>query len=167
MSCLAPSDQWLNLNFFMVPRFRGTNLSSFSWSEKRQARHTHFNPPYLALPVSTSAEVALRAFVNMNTNGKPLSIYDLTVAKVERDAGASLHALQEATATSHVELTRYGDLPWTMLTTLAMLHLPADIGDRLARCALLQRKQDLLLGERGLLHGRLSSSKKDPRSTLL
>lgn len=111
MSCLARPTQSVNLNLFTVPRFRGTKLSSFNWSEKRPAGRTHFNLPYLALPVSTSADVALRVFVSMNTNSKPLSMYDLTVVNVERDAGASLHALQEATLTSHVELTRYGDLP--------------------------------------------------------
>ena len=55
------------------------------------------NLPYLSLPVSTSADVALQVFVNMNTNSKPLSMFDLTVAKVESVAKASLHALQERT----------------------------------------------------------------------
>lgn len=84
-------------------------------------RVTHFNLPFLSLPVSTSADVALRVFVNMNTNSKPLTMYDLTVAKVESSAGASLHALQEATEGRHVELTHYGDLSWTLLTTAALM----------------------------------------------
>ena len=46
-------------------------------------RVAHFNLPYLALPTTTEADVALRVFVNMNTNSKPLSMFDLTVAKVE------------------------------------------------------------------------------------
>jgi hypothetical protein len=57
----------------------------------------------------------------MNTNSKPLSMYDLTVAKVESVAGASLHALQEQTEARHVELTRYGDISWTLLTTTALM----------------------------------------------
>ena len=84
-------------------------------------RVTHFNLPYLSLPVSTSANVALQVFVNMNTNSKPLSMYDLTVAKVESAAGASLHELQERTEAAHIELARYGDLSWPLLTTAALL----------------------------------------------
>lgn len=84
-------------------------------------RVTHFNLPFLSLPVTTSADVALQVFVNMNTNSKPLSMYDLTVAKAESEAGTSLHALQEKTEAAHVELTHYGDISWTLLTTAALL----------------------------------------------
>lgn len=84
-------------------------------------RVTHFNLPFLSLPVSTSADVALQVFVNMNTNSKPLTMYDLTVAKVESTAGASLHALQEKTEERHVELTHYGELSGTLLTTAALM----------------------------------------------
>jgi len=84
-------------------------------------RVTHFNLPFLALPVSTSADVALQVFVNMNTNSKPLTMYDLTVAKVENTAGASLHALQEETEERHVALTHYGDVSWMLLTTAALM----------------------------------------------
>lgn len=84
-------------------------------------RVTHFNLPYLSLPVTTSADVALQVFVNMNTNSKPLSMYDLTVAKVESVAQESLHALQEKTEAAHVELTHYGEISWTLLTTAALM----------------------------------------------
>ncbi len=84
-------------------------------------RVTHFNLPFLSLPVSTDADVALQVFVNMNTNSKPLSMYHLTVAKVESVAKASLHALQEKTEAEHVELTHYGDLSWILLTTAALM----------------------------------------------
>lgn len=84
-------------------------------------RVTHFNLPFLALPVGTSADVALQVFVNMNTNSKPLSMYDLTVAKTESAAGESLHALQEATEARHVELTHYGDTSSMLLTTAALM----------------------------------------------
>jgi len=84
-------------------------------------RVTHFNLPFLSLPVNTSADVALQVFVNMNTNSKPLSMFDITVAKVESVAKASLHALQEKTEAEHVELTHYGDLSWTLLTTAALM----------------------------------------------
>lgn len=57
----------------------------------------------------------------MNTNSKPLSMYDLTVAKTESVAGASLHTLQEKTEATHVELTHYGDISWMLLTTAALM----------------------------------------------
>jgi hypothetical protein len=82
---------------------------------------THFNLPYLALPVTTDPDVALKVFVNMNTNSKPLSMYDLTVAKVESSAGESLHDLQEQTETRHVELSHFGDASWPLLTTAALM----------------------------------------------
>jgi hypothetical protein len=84
-------------------------------------RVAHFNLPYLALPASTDADVALRVFVNMNTNSKPLSMFDLTVAKVEEEAGASLHALQNKLEEEHPEVTRYGDLSWPLLQVAALL----------------------------------------------
>lgn len=84
-------------------------------------RVTHFNLPYLALPVTTDADVALQVFVNMNTNSKPLSMYDLTVAKVESAAGASLHQLQEQIEAHHVSLTHYGDLSSPLLLTAALM----------------------------------------------
>jgi len=84
-------------------------------------RVAHFNLPYLALPASTDADVALRVFVNMNTNSKPLSMFDLTVAKVEEEAGASLHALQDKLEEEHPAVTRYGDLSWPLLQVAALL----------------------------------------------
>lgn len=84
-------------------------------------RVTHFNLPYLSLPVTTDADVALRVFVNMNTNSKPLSMYDLTVAKVESAVGASLHQLQEELEAKHVELTHYGDMSSPVLLTSALM----------------------------------------------
>jgi hypothetical protein len=84
-------------------------------------RVAHFNLPYLALPTTTEADVALRVFVNMNTNSKPLSIFDLTVAKVEEEAGASLHELQEKLEEMHPQVTYYGDLASPLLQVGALL----------------------------------------------
>lgn len=84
-------------------------------------RVAHFNLPYLALPASTEADVALRVFVNMNTNSKPLSMFDLTVAKVEEEAGASLHDLQEQLEQAHPQVTHYGDMSWPLLQIAALL----------------------------------------------
>lgn len=41
--------------------------------DKLRERIANYNLPYLALPSSTSEDVVLDVFVNMNTNGKPLS----------------------------------------------------------------------------------------------
>lgn len=84
-------------------------------------RVTHFNLPFLALPATTDAKVALAVFVNMNTNSKPLSMFDLTVAMVEEEAGASLHDLQEQLEDTHPEVTRYGDLTSPLLQIGALL----------------------------------------------
>jgi len=84
-------------------------------------RVAHFNLPYLALPATTEADVALKVFVNMNTNSKPLSMFDLTVAKVEEEAGASLHSLQQQLEEAHPQATYYGDLSWPLLQTAALL----------------------------------------------
>jgi hypothetical protein len=55
---------------------------------------SHYNLPFLSLPSSTPKEVALKVFINMNTNTKPLSIYDVIVAEIESVKGVSLHDLQ-------------------------------------------------------------------------
>lgn len=118
-----------------MPRFKKLTLlrndlrASLNTLRERVA---HFNLPYLALPASTDADVALRVFVNMNTNSKPLSMFDLTVAKVEEEAGTSLHALQEQMEEAHPEATHYGDLSWPLLQTAALLQglLPNQTGIR-------------------------------------
>lgn len=55
---------------------------------------THFNLPYLALPSQTSKETALQVFINMNTNSKPLSQYDIIRAEIEGVKGVSLDDYQ-------------------------------------------------------------------------
>lgn len=84
-------------------------------------RVAHFNLPFLALPASTDADVALQVFVNMNTNSKPLSMYDLTVAKVEGETGASLHDKQEHLEDAYPDVNHYGDLSWPILQTAALM----------------------------------------------
>lgn len=107
-----------------APRFRRLTALRDQLKElitNLRERVRWFNLPFLALPASTTPDVALQVFVNMNTNSKPLSMYDLTVAKVEGSAGASLHELQEQTVERHVQLTHYGDPSWTLLTTAALM----------------------------------------------
>jgi len=84
-------------------------------------RVTHFNLPYLSLPADTSKDVALQVFINMNTNSKPLSLYEIIVAEVESVVGASLHDLQ-ARLNEHCPMAgRYGDLSDLILSTSALL----------------------------------------------
>ena len=84
-------------------------------------RVTHFNLPYLSLPADTGKDVALQVFINMNTNSKPLSLYDIIVAEVESVVGTSLHDLQ-ATLNEHCpNAGHYGDLSDLILSTSALL----------------------------------------------
>lgn len=84
-------------------------------------RVTHFNLPYLSLPVETSKDVALQVFINMNTNSKQLSMYDIIVAEVENVAGKSLHDLVDKLAETCPHAARYGDVSNLVLTTSALL----------------------------------------------
>ncbi len=84
-------------------------------------RVTHFNLPYLSLPADTSKEVALQVFINMNTNSKPLSLYDIIVAEVENVAGRSLHELQVALDKKCPNVSRYSELSDLILSTSALL----------------------------------------------
>ena len=81
----------------------------------------HFNLPYLLLPSSTPKEIALRVFINMNTNSKPLSIYDIIVAEVESEMKHSLHDLQMALDKKYPEIKDYFGLEFLVLATSALL----------------------------------------------
>ena len=82
---------------------------------------SHFNLPYLSLPASTPKEIALQVFINMNTNSKPLSIYDIIVAEVESEMGSSLHDLETALDKKHPNIRDYFDLRFLILATSALL----------------------------------------------
>ena len=84
-------------------------------------RVTHFNLPYLALPSNTPKDVALQVFINMNTNSKPLSLYDIIVAEVESVAGKSLHDLEEHLVSKCPKAARFGDVRNLILATSALL----------------------------------------------
>lgn len=84
-------------------------------------RVTHFNLPYLSLPADTSKDVALQVFINMNTNSKALSMYDIIVAEVENIAGKSLHDLVAGLNETSPHASRYGDVSDLVLTTSALL----------------------------------------------
>nr|WP_269747355.1 DUF262 domain-containing protein [Variovorax sp. WDL1] len=84
-------------------------------------RVTHFNLPYLSLPADTSKDVALQVFINMNTNSKPLSLYDIIVAEVESVAEISLHALEADLKDKCPAVSRYGNVANLILSTSALL----------------------------------------------
>lgn len=104
--------------FKALTRRRDTLRETINVLRERMA---HFNLPFLALPATTDADVALQVFVNMNTNSKPLSMYDLTVAKVEGETGASLHDKQEHLEDTYPLVNHYGDLSWPILQTAALM----------------------------------------------
>ena len=81
----------------------------------------NYNLPYLSLPSQTDKSVALNVFINMNTNSKPLSIYDIIVAEVENVMGQSLHDLQDALDEKDPNVARYSELSDMILTTSALL----------------------------------------------
>jgi hypothetical protein len=84
-------------------------------------RVTFFNLPYLSLPADTTKDVALQVFINMNTNSKPLSLYEIIVAEVEGVAGTSLHDKQAALSEHCPSAGHYGDLSDLILSTSALL----------------------------------------------
>lgn len=84
-------------------------------------RVTHFNLPYLSLPSDTPKDVALQVFINMNTNSKPLSLYDIIVAEVESVAGKSLHDLENHLITKCPKAARFGNVRDLILATSALL----------------------------------------------
>ena len=81
----------------------------------------NYNLPYLSLPLQTDKSVALDVFINMNTNSKPLSTYDIIVAEVEDVMGQSLHDLESELDRQHPEIARYSALSDLVLTTSSLL----------------------------------------------
>lgn len=84
-------------------------------------RVTHFNLPYLSLPADTSKDVALQVFINMNTNSKPLSLYDIIVAELESVAEQSLHDLEIGLKEKCPTAQRYGNVSDLILSISALL----------------------------------------------
>ena len=81
----------------------------------------NYNLPYLSLPPSTEKDVALEVFINMNTNSKPLSAYDIIVAEIESVKGKSLHDLQNELDEKYPDIKYYFDISYLILNTSALL----------------------------------------------
>jgi len=88
---------------------------------KYRERIKHYNLPYLSLPSSTPKDVALTVFINMNTNTKPLSTYDIIVAEVESETGMSLHEMQADLDLRHPEIKEMASIDYLILSTSALL----------------------------------------------
>lgn len=90
----------------------------------------HYNLPYLALPSETNKDTALQVFINMNTNSKPLSRYDVIVAEIEAVRGESLHDLQTNLDVKYPLIKKYEELNKLILNVSAMLQdkLPNERG---------------------------------------
>lgn len=82
---------------------------------------THFNLPYLALPSQTTKETALQVFINMNTNSKPLSQYDIIRAEIEGVKDVSLDDYQDALDKKYPAIQHYFELPFLILATSALM----------------------------------------------
>ena len=82
---------------------------------------SNYNLPYLSLPSTTDKSTALEVFINMNTNSKPLSTYDIIVAEVESVMGKSLHDLHDVLDVEVPHLNDYDDLSDLILNTSALL----------------------------------------------
>lgn len=120
---LEPDDDVTDIAEFRAMSRRVTELRDRIKKLINEKRETvrHFNLPYLRLPATTSKDTALSVFVNMNTNAKPLTAYDIVVAELE---GATGYRLKEMEAELDVELPRlkkYLSLDNAVLQTSALL----------------------------------------------
>lgn len=81
----------------------------------------HYNLPYLSLPLSTPKDTALQVFINMNTNSKPLSQYDIIRAEIEGVKGISLDDYQHKLNVDYPNVKYYFDIPYLILATSALM----------------------------------------------
>ncbi|MBE9136927.1 DUF262 domain-containing protein [Nodosilinea sp. LEGE 07088] len=123
-------DDWLNAALQRPSAEAGVEAFEqfFSLKERLRAKVqelrstiANYNLPFLSLPSYTDKSVALSVFINMNTNSKPLSTYDIIVAEVESAMGQSLHDLEADLHQKHPAISRYASLSSLILTTSALL----------------------------------------------
>ncbi len=81
----------------------------------------HYNLPYLSLPISTPKDTALQVFINMNTNSKPLSQYDIIRAEIEGVKGVSLDEYEKHLNVKYPNVKHYFELSYLILATSALL----------------------------------------------
>lgn len=81
----------------------------------------HYNLPFLRLPVTTSRDVALAVFVNMNTNAKPLRAFDIVVAEFESRTAKQLRDMVKQLAADQPAIPAYLNIEEAVLQTGALL----------------------------------------------
>jgi len=91
-----------------------------------------FNLPYLALPATTTKEVALDVFIKMNTSSVHLTTYDIVVALVEAATGKSLHEHVDNLVEAIPRASEYADPPSLVLDVVALRQnrIPSQAGYR-------------------------------------
>ncbi|MCK5431976.1 MAG: DUF262 domain-containing protein, partial [Gammaproteobacteria bacterium] len=122
-------DKWIkNATDYRKPQNTDELEQFFNWkitiSDKIKDLRSiikNYNIPFLSLPTSTEKDVALDVFINMNTNSKPLSAYDIIVAEIESVKGESLHDLQNELNKKYPDIILYFNLPYLILNTSALL----------------------------------------------
>jgi hypothetical protein len=89
----------------------------------RDLRETvaHYNLPYLELPDSTDKETALQVFINMNSNSKPLSQYDIIRAEIESVKQESLDDLEQQLHERFPNIEHYFEMSFLILATSALM----------------------------------------------
>jgi hypothetical protein len=122
-------DQWIDsATNHLKPREPEKFEDFFNWKKSVSDRIkdlrsvvSNYNLPYLSLPSNTSKDIALEVFINMNTNSKPLSTYDIIVAEVESELGQSLHDKQSGLVKDYPGVAKYDDISRLILNTSALL----------------------------------------------
>lgn len=120
---LEPGDDVTDIVHYKKLTVEGTELRDrlkLLINEKREVVK-HFNLPYLRLPASTTKNTALSVFINMNTNAKPLSPYDIVVAELEGATGQRLKKMQSKLDHELPRLKKYLSLDNAVLQTSALL----------------------------------------------
>lgn len=120
---IAPSKPLATSENYEEALYEWMNFKNEILNVIRDYRETisHFNLPYLALPAQTSKETALQVFINMNTNSKPLSQYDIIRAEIEGVKGVSLDDYQTKLNTKYNNIHYYFELPFLILATSALM----------------------------------------------
>lgn len=120
---IAPSKPMINAENYEEALYQWMNFKNEILNVIRDYRETisHFNLPYLALPAQTSKETALQVFINMNTNSKPLSQYDIIRAEIEGVKGVSLDDYQGKLNTKYNNIHYYFELPFLILATSSLM----------------------------------------------
>lgn len=100
---------------------QGAQLRLYKFVAELRQRVATFNLPYLFLPSATTRPVILDVFVKMNTRAVPLTPFDIIVANVEGETGASLHDLVASFRGKVPSIARYREPSDLVLDVAALL----------------------------------------------